>query len=141
MSFSLLGDLNWLAVIVGALAYFAVGAAWFAPPVFGTIWSRAGGLEMPEGERPNPVIFVTPLFGSLLAAIALGMIAEATATDTVGEGVVLGLVTGVGFAIAVSFVTAQFENSKPNRMLWGAVNGGYHLVGTLIAAVIIAAWD
>ena len=96
---------------------------------------------MPEGERPNPVVFVTPLIGSLLAAIALGMIAEATDTDTIGEGVVLGLVTGVGFAIAVSFVTAQFEASKPNRMLWGAVNGGYHLVGTLVAAVIIAAWN
>lgn len=141
MSFSLLGDLNWLAVIVAAIAYFALGALWYAPPVFGNVWTRAGGLEMPEGQRPNPVIFMTPLVGTILGSIALGMLAEATDTDTVAEGIVLGLVTGVGFAVGVSFVTAQFEAAKPNRMLWGAVNGGYHLVGTLIAAVIIAAWN
>ena len=141
MSFSLLGDLNWLAVIVAALAYFVVGAAWYAPAIFGNVWTKAGGLEMPEVQRPNPVVFLTPLVGSIFAAIALGMIAEATGTDTIGEGVVLGLVTGIGFAISVSFVTAQFEAQKPNRMLWGAVNGGYHLVGTLVAAIVLAAWQ
>jgi hypothetical protein len=140
MSFSSLGDLNWLAVIVAALAYFVIGAAWYAPAVFGNVWTRAGGLEMPEGQRPNPIVFLTPLVGSVLAAIALGMLADATQTDTIGEGVVLGLVTGVGFAIGISFVTAQFEASKPNRMLWGAVNGGYHFVGNLVAAIVIAAW-
>jgi hypothetical protein len=138
MQLSLLGDVHWLGVIVAALAYFALGAAWYARPVLGDVWTRAGGLEMPEGERPPPAIFLTPLVGSLLAAIALGMIAEATNTDTIGEGIVLGLVTGIGFAVGVSFVTAQFESNKPNAMVWGAVNGGYHLVGNLIAAVIIA---
>jgi hypothetical protein len=140
MSFSSLDDLNWLAVLVAALAYFVVGAAWYAPALFGNVWTRAGGLEMPEGQRPNPVVFVTPLVGSILAAIALGMLAVATETDSIGEGVVLGLVTGVGFAIGISFVTAQFESNKPNRMVWGAVNAGYHFVGTLVAAVIIASW-
>jgi hypothetical protein len=95
---------------------------------------------MPEGQRPNPVVFVTPLVGSILAALALGMLAVATETDSLGEGVVLGLVTGVGFAIGISFVTAQFESNKPNRMVWGAVNAGYHFVGTLVAAIIIASW-
>ncbi len=141
MSFSSLGDLNWLAVVVAALAYFVLGAAWYAPAVFGTVWSRAGGFELPQGQRPSPAIYLTPLVGSLLAAIALGMIAQATGTDTIGEGVVLGLVTGVGFALGVSFVTAQFEAQKPNRMVWGAVNGGYHLFGTIIAAIVIAAWQ
>jgi hypothetical protein len=140
MSFSSLDDLNWLAVLVAALAYFVVGAAWYAPALFGKVWTRAGGLEMPEGQRPDPVVFVTPLVGSILAAIALGMLAVATETDSLGEGVVLGLVTGVGFAIGISFVTAQFESNKPNRMVWGAVNAGYHFVGTLVAAIIIASW-
>jgi hypothetical protein len=29
VSFDVLGDLNWLAVIVAALAYFAMGAVWY----------------------------------------------------------------------------------------------------------------
>lgn len=141
MSFSLLGDLNWLAVIVAAIAYFILGAAWYAPAIFGNVWARSGGFEIPQDQRPNPVIYLTPLLGSILSAVALGMIAEATGTDTFGEGVVLGLIVALGFALPISLVTAQFESTKPNRMVWGAVNGGYHIVGTLIAAIVIAAWQ
>ncbi len=58
MSFDVLSDLNWLAVIVAALAYFAIGALWYAPPVFGKAWMAAGGMEMPEaGARPSPAIY------------------------------------------------------------------------------------
>jgi hypothetical protein len=44
MNFDALGDLNWLAVFVAALAYFAIGALWYAPPVFGKVWMAAGGM-------------------------------------------------------------------------------------------------
>ena len=140
MSFDVLGDLNWLAVLVAAIAYFVLGALWYARPVFGRMWAEAGGLEMPEGQRPNPAVFVTPLIGSVLSAIALGIIAALTGTDTFGEGIVLGIVVAVGFAISISMVTAVFEANKPNRMTWGAVNAGYHVVGNIVAAVIVAVW-
>jgi hypothetical protein len=26
-------------------------------------------------------------------------------------------------------------------MTWGAVNGGYHVVGNIVAAIIIASWQ
>jgi hypothetical protein len=139
MSFDLLGDVDWLAVILAALAYFVIGAAWYAPPVFGRAWAAAGGLpdQREAGGSPSPAIYVVPLIGSLLSAIALGMIAVASATDTTGEGLVLGLVVGIGFALAIAFVTATFESTKPNAMVWGAINGGYHLVGNLAAGAII----
>jgi uncharacterized membrane protein len=140
MSFDLLGDVKWLGVILAALAYFVIGAIWYAPPVLGKAWMKAGGMEMPaEGQRPGPAIYVVPLIGSVLSAIALGMIAVATGTDTVGEGIVLGLIVGVGFAISISLVTATFESNKPNAMAWGAINAGYHLIGNVVAAIIIAA--
>jgi uncharacterized membrane protein len=100
----------------------------------------AGGMEMQaDGQRPGPAIYIVPLIGSLLSAIALGMIAVASNTDTIGEGIVLGLVVGIGFAISISLVTATFESNKPNAMAWGAINAGYHLVGNVLAAIIIAA--
>jgi len=92
-----------------------------------------------DGQRPGPAIYIVPLIGSLLSAIALGMFAVATGTDTIGEGIVLGLVVGVGFAISISLVTATFESNKPNAMAWGAINAGYHLIGNVVAAIIIAA--
>lgn len=141
MTFDVLGDLNWLAVLVAALAYFAIGALWYAPPVFGKVWMAAGGMTMPEaGTRPSPAIYVTPLIGSLLSAVALAMLAVATGSDTLQRGIVLGLVVAIGFAVSISFVTAQFESEKPKPMVWGAVNAGYHVVGNLVAAIIVASW-
>jgi hypothetical protein len=142
VTFDALGDLNWLAVLVAALAYFAIGALWYAPPVFGKAWMAAGGMTMPEaGTRPSPAIYLTPLVGSLLSAVALGMLAKATGTDTLQEGIALGLVVAIGFAVAISLVTAQFESEKPKPMVWGAVNAGYHVVGNLVAAIIVASWQ
>jgi hypothetical protein len=141
VSFDPLGDLNWLAVLVAAIAYFAIGAAWYAPPVFGRMWADAGGLSLPEpGTRPSPTIYVTPLIGSVLSAIALGMLASVTGTDSFIEGIALGLVVAIGFAVPISLVTAQFETNKPRPMTWGAVNAGYHVVGNLVASIIIASW-
>jgi hypothetical protein len=35
VSFDALGELNWLAVIVGAVIYFALGALWYSPMLLG----------------------------------------------------------------------------------------------------------
>jgi hypothetical protein len=136
-----LGDLNWLAVIVAALAYFVIGAVWYAPPVLGNVWAQAGGIAMPEpGQRPNPTIYAVPLIGSVLSAIVLGILVDATGADGVGDGFVLGLAIAVGFAMPIALVTATFETNKPKPYVWGAVNAGYHVVGNIVAALILASW-
>jgi Protein of unknown function (DUF1761) len=142
VTFDVLSDLNWLAVLVAALAYFAIGAVWYAPPLFGKAWAAAGGLPTPDpGSRPSPAIYLTPLVGSVLSAVALAMIAKSTGTDTFLEGIVLGLVVAIGFAVSITFVTAQFESEKPQPMVWGAITAGYHMVGNLVAAIIVASWQ
>ena len=142
MTFDVLSDLNWLAVLVAALAYFAIGAVWYAPPLFGKAWAAAGGLPTPDaGARPSPAIYLTPLIGSLLSATALAIIAGTSDTDTLLEGIVLGLVVAIGFAVSITFVTAQFESEKPKPMVWGAITAGYHVVGNLVAAIVVATWQ
>ena len=141
MTFDSLSDLNWLAVLVAALAYFAIGAVWYSPPLFGKAWAAAGGLPTPDpGSRPSPAIYLTPLVGSVLASVALGMLAAATGSDSLQRGIVLGLVCAIGFAVSVALVTAQFESEKPKPMVWGAITAGYHAVGILVAAIVVASW-
>jgi hypothetical protein len=139
MTFDVLGDLNWLAVIVATLAFFALGAVWYAPKVFGDVWMRAGGIQVPE--QPQAAFYVVPLITCFIGTLAVAMLAAATGTDTVGEGIVLGLVTGVGIAFTALFVTGFFDPQKPQATLWVAVVGGYQIVGLLIAAIILALWD
>jgi hypothetical protein len=140
MSFDVLGDLNWLAVIVAAIAYYVLGAAWFARATFGKAWMRSIGWEMASSERLGPGVYIGPLITCLIATIAVGMLAAATGTDTAGQGLVLGLVAGVGVAGTVLFVTGVFDPKKPRPMTWFGITTGYHLVGLVIASVILSVW-
>ena len=63
-----------------------------------------------------------------------------TGTDTATEGVVLGLVVGIGYAAAILLTTAAFEFAKPRRWTWGVIDASYHVVGLLIAGIVIALW-
>jgi hypothetical protein len=140
MSFDVLGDLNWLAVIVAAIAYFALGAIWYAEPVFGKAWMRSSDFQMPEGESPGASFYVFPFITCLIGTVAAAMVTAATGTDAVGEAIVVGLVVGLGIAGSALFVTGYFDPKKPEPMVWVSITIGYHLVGLTIAAVILALW-
>jgi Na+/H+ antiporter NhaA len=84
---------------------------------------------------------VLPILAFLVTAIALGMLAVSTGTDTFSEGIVLGLVAGIGVATMVTLVTAAYDPISPKPVTWFLVTGGYHLVGILIASAIIGVWQ
>ncbi len=115
MSFDSLGDLNWLAVLAAAVAYFIVGAVWYLPATFGKPWMRSIGWEPDPAERPNPAVYMAPLLTSIVSAAALGMLAAATGTDTASEGVALGLVVGIGVVASVLLVTRSSTRRSPSR--------------------------
>jgi hypothetical protein len=139
MSFETLGDLNWLAVLVATVAYFALGGLWYAAPVFGRAWQRAGGIEIPEGQSPGAKYYVGPLLTCFVSSIATAMLAFATASATVAEGLVLGIVVGVGFALPLSILGGMFDQ-KPEPGVYVAISAGYHLVGLMIVGVIVSVW-
>jgi hypothetical protein len=135
-------SINWLAVIVATVIYFALGAVWFAPltPI-GRAWMSASGYQSPTtGAASSNVFYIAPAATTFVMVVATALIAGATGTDTLGEGVVLGLVVGLGYAAMIVLTTAAFEFSKPRQWTWGVIDASYHVLGLLIAAVILASW-
>ena len=47
-------QLNWLAVIVAALVYFALGALWYSPMLFSRAWQRSIGWDETKTPRRAP---------------------------------------------------------------------------------------
>lgn len=141
MSFDALNDVNWLAVIVGTVVYFGLGGFWYSPAGFGKAWMRSVGMTMPEGgERPGPGIYATPLIGGLVASVATVWLAHATGSDTIGEGILLGLVVSIGYMVTLASTTATFSR-LPEPMTWFWITASYNVVGITALAVIVAAWD
>jgi Na+/H+ antiporter NhaA len=139
MSFDALNDVNWLAIVVAAAAWWILGALWYAPPVFGKRWIRAAGIPIEATQRPRAAAIVVPLIAEFVASIALAMLARATGSTTFGEGIVLGLVVGVGLLLTTYLVEATFGN-RPQAGTWFAITGAYQLLGVLIASVIVTVW-
>jgi uncharacterized membrane protein YeaQ/YmgE (transglycosylase-associated protein family) len=141
MSLDVIGHLNLLAVILGAVIYFALGAVWFTPVLFGRQWQRSIGWA--ASQRPpqmKPSTYALPAVAYLVAAIATGMLAAATASDTIGEGIILGIVVGLGYAVTLTAVEAVFDPNKPQPWTWFAISASYHFIGLLIVAVLVSVW-
>lgn len=140
MSFDMLGQLDWLAVIVGAAIYFAIGAVWFTPMLFGRPWQRSIGWDPSREQETSPAVYAVPALFSLVAATATAMLAAATGSDDWTDGVMLGLVVGIGYALTIVASDAVFDPHKPQRWLWFAITGGYHVLGLVIVAVLVSVW-
>jgi hypothetical protein len=140
VSLDLLGDLNWFAVIVAAALYFVLGGLWFSRAALGGIWLRSIGWEPKEGEGVSPALFAGSAASALVAAIAVGMLAEAAGAETIWDGIVLGLVVGAGIAGTVLLVTVLFEPRTTQKPAWFGASAGYHFVGLMIAAALLSVW-
>ncbi|MFD5828538.1 DUF1761 domain-containing protein [Lentzea sp. NPDC060358] len=141
MSLSVLGDLNWSAVVVAAIAYFALGTVWYAEYAFGRAYQRASGWDLNKPEKTSPVVFVVPLTTCFVLTFVTAMIGAASATDTIMEGILLGLVVGVGIALPVRFVTGSYDMTKPAPLTFAAIGAGYHVVGLTLAGAILGQWN
>lgn len=53
--FDSLGDLDWLAVLAGTVAVFALGWLWYGP-LFGKTWARENGVSADGSFAPKEVI-------------------------------------------------------------------------------------
>jgi hypothetical protein len=134
-----LSGINWLAVVIGTVIYFILGAAWFAPATpIGRAWMEAAAYESPSsGTLSTNAFYVIPLVTCLVMVIALALLAEAIGVATLGDGIVLGLIVGIGIAVPLLLTTAAFEFKKPRPFTWGVIDASYHAVGLTIAGAII----
>lgn len=71
---AILADVNWIAVIVGAIAAFALGAFWFSPKMFGTKWMKGVGVSE-DDKSPMMHAMITQAVGTFLLAWVIGLTA------------------------------------------------------------------
>ena len=140
MTLSVLGDLNWLSVIVATIAYFGLGGLWYAEFAFGRAWQRSAGWDLNPPENAGAGIYAVPLATCFAATLATAMIGAASNTDNIMEGILLGLLVGIGVALPVIFVTGTFDMTKPAPMTFAAIGAGYHIVGLALAGAILGLW-
>jgi hypothetical protein len=132
--------INWLHVLVAAIAYFALGALWYSF-LFQKQWIRYHKIDMndPNGKKGVGAIMLLSFIWMFVVCIGLEiLIYRAGINAGVIAGVKLGLTTGVFFSTAAISITYLYLK-RPLGLHF--IDGLYHIIGQIIAAVILVAWQ
>ena len=125
---------NWIAVIVAAVANIVISTVWYLPQVFGRQWAALTGREI--STSPNPMLYVIAIIGSLISAYVLALFIHATGAGSIVEGVIVALVAWLGFLATTNVVGGAFE-AKPWALQ--AINAGNSAVTYAVMGAILAA--
>ena len=131
-------SVNFLSIIVAAVAYMALGALWYSPVLFGNAWMKGIGKTREQvAAGASPMNYIMALILSFIAAYGIARIMVWTNRDSISDGIVIGLLAGVCFAWSVVGVHDVFEN-RPKGLTF--INALYHIVGFMIIGIIVGAW-
>ncbi len=139
MNTEFLSHVNWLALLVAAVAYFLLGALWYSV-LFGKKWAQLVKVDTSNPELKKGmggmmistfVLILVVCFGLEVLVIKFNFLQE------VPYGLKLGLLTGLAFATTAVSISYVYENRPTNLYL---INNGYHVLGHMLAATILVLW-
>ena len=139
MSTTFLEGINWLAVLLGALGYFVLGALWYSKILFADKWIAYTRIDMsdPNLKKGVGAIMFMSFIWMFISAVGIAILKERMELSVWQSGVKLGLITGICFGMASISISYLYEKRPMGLHL---INGLYTILGNIIAAVIICSW-
>ena len=129
------GEVNYIAVVLGAVLNMILGALWYGP-VFGKLWLKLIGKKAEEIQS-KPWLYILSFIGAFLAAMVLALVVRAFGSVGFSGGVLAGLVVWLGFVATVTLTYTIFEG--PPLSVW-LLFAAYQLVIFLVEGGVFAVW-
>ena len=131
-------EMNYLAVLVGAVISVIVGALWYSPVLFGNAWLTLVGKTKEQAEKEfSPLKIVWALVWGFVTSYGLARVIVWTGKATLMDGVLVGVLTCVVFAIASIAVNHSFEG-RPVKLT--VIYAAHHLVAFAAIGAMLGAW-
>lgn len=131
-------NINYLAVLVAAIVYFALGALWYSPALFGKMWMEAKNMTADNANKDGLAkIFIITFILNLVCVFIAATLVSALGANGVGDGINLGLRIALGFALTTMGINYMYDN-KSSKLFW--IDAGYHIAGIVIATIILSVW-
>jgi hypothetical protein len=130
-------ELNWLAVVVATVAWFAFSAIWYSVPPLSNAWQRAAKVTPGDGP-PLAMILIPTFIGYFVTTVVIALLARAIGATDYVDGIALGVALGVGFGVIGAFISQIYEQKGGSYWL---INGVNAIIAYSIVAVIVTLWD
>jgi len=131
-----MGPVNWLAVALGAIAFFAVGAVWYGA-LFGRAWQRLTGLrDAPRGTAALRIMALT-LLSELFVSATLGHLFARTSPP---DHVKLMMATGFALFVMTPAIGINYLHQRRPMALF-LIDAGHFLFGMLALGAVFLVLD
>ncbi len=102
--------LNWFAVIIAAIAGFAVNALWYSDKLFGNEWRKSIKLKKKDMKKPGMDLVMIISFATMvITSAAVGVLTDVLHISGGFNGVLLGIVLAFGFVVTTRGMHDLFE--------------------------------
>ena len=125
--------MNWLAIIIAALANMVIGFLWYGTWAFGKSWMKLSGHTMGAGFQPGPLYAMTAV-AAVVQAITMAWLIGQTGANSGAAGAIVGLYVGMGIVAAAMFAEVLFAGRHPRLF---AIVAGYSVLALVVQGMII----
>jgi uncharacterized protein YneF (UPF0154 family) len=132
--------INYIAVIVAAVAAFAIGGLWYSPMLFAKQWVKAHGFteeQVKEMQKGAGKAYAISILCQLLIALAIAALIHYIHLERCVQGLRLALLVWGGFAFPLGLMATIFTGKKMGVFL---IDTGYQLVYLLLMGSILTVW-
>ena len=134
-------DINYLAVLVAAVAAMAIGAFWYSPIGFGKQWMKLSEMteKKIEDEKKKGMgkTYAVAFAGTLVMSFVLAYFVDYTQAMTIAEGIQAGFWLWLGFIATVQLGIVLWEG-KPIKLY--LINSAHYLTTLVVMGAILAVW-
>lgn len=129
------GQINWIAVAIGAVFNMALGSLWYGP-LFGKAWLSFIGKKKEE-IRSSPAMYLVPLVLAFVSALLLALLVEALGITAWWKGILIGAVLWLGIGATAGLTTSFFEDKHKGLWLLFTL---YQLIVFAAQGLVFAIW-
>lgn len=134
---------NFIAVILAAIAIQAVGLLWFSPLLFRKQWMELVGIEVSplseESKKELGKAYLLGSFGALVMSYVLALIIGNLVVTSIFQGIQASFFIWLGFVVPV-LLSIHVFSFPPKPWALFVLNSGHFLASLLVAGGIIAAF-
>ena len=124
---------SFIAIVVGAIVAFMLGALWYSPILFGKAWMKYKGNSDPQA---SPVVYEPLAKKWLETSVLFGVVAaQIGIIGDLQSLLILAIVLWAGFTLPSHYLGHAFGG---HPVLMKIIDAGYHLCAFALIGVVYA---
>lgn len=130
-------EVNWVGVLVAAVASMALGFLWYSPTLFGQQWSKLMGYtkeSLEKAKKGMGALYALSTVGALVMAYVLAQVLTLAGSVTLLGSLKTAFGVWLGFVAPVQMTDVLFGSKKWNLYY---INTGYQLASLLVMALVL----